>query len=597
MPRDRPRALRRRPPGLRRARCAAPSTPCADLFVGATWFLTPVADTDTRRYRDLHAFVASLGAEPVAIDPGAHDRLLALTSHLPHVIANLLVNQAGAGRIDGHDPLAAGGGSFRDMTRVAGANPRIWVDIFLDNREALAAAIREHRRLSDEVLAALERGDAGFLARWIAQAGGHRRRALEAAYERRPEEMVQIDAHVPDQPGVISGITQALGAARINIEDFELHHFTPDRGGTISIVVAGHAAADETVAILDAQGYSAIADAARRRRRRVTRRRRPARRARERARRRDLAARRQVGLAPRGALRARSPTAPWRSTGFGAGADTLSTIAAVEQLGARVELLDDGPTRLRVHGVGLRGLRAPDGPIDVGNAGTLLRLLRRASSRGRTGRSRSTATSRSAAGPSIAWRSRCARWARRSSTRDGCPPLQVVGGAALQPISYTLPVASAQVKSASCWPACTRATARPSWSSRSRRATTPSACCGMPACGSSGKRGEISVLAGRAARARPRRRCPSDPSSAAPFLVAATLLLESRLFLRGDLDEPGAHRHPHRARAHGRPHHRLQPADAARGRAGRRPRGAALRARRVRDRARARARRWSTSSR
>jgi prephenate dehydrogenase len=230
-----------------------------DLFVGATWFLTPVADTDTRRYRDLHAFVASLGAEPIAIDPGAHDRLLALTSHLPHVIANLLVNQAGAGRIDGHDPLAAGGGSFRDMTRVAGANPRIWVDIFLDNREALAAAIREHQRLSDDVLAALERGDAGFLARWIAQAGGHRRRALEAAYERRPEEMVQIDAHVPDKPGVISGITQALGAARINIEDFELHHFTPERGGTISIVVAGLAAAEETVSILESQGYSAIA--------------------------------------------------------------------------------------------------------------------------------------------------------------------------------------------------------------------------------------------------------------------------------------------------------------------------------------------------
>jgi prephenate dehydrogenase len=230
-----------------------------DLFVGATWFLTPIADTDTRRYRDLHAFVASLGAEPVAVDPGAHDRLLALTSHLPHVIANLLVNQAGAGRIDGHDPLAASGGSFRDMTRVAGANPRIWVDIFLDNREALAAAIREHQRLSDEVLGALDRGDAGFLARWIAQAGGHRRRALEAAYERRPEEMMQIDAHVPDKPGVISGITQALGAARINIEDFELHHFTPDRGGTISIVVAGHAASAETVAILDAQGYSAFA--------------------------------------------------------------------------------------------------------------------------------------------------------------------------------------------------------------------------------------------------------------------------------------------------------------------------------------------------
>jgi prephenate dehydrogenase len=230
-----------------------------DLFTGATWFLTPTADTDTRRYRDLHAFVASLGAEPIAVDPGAHDRLLALTSHLPHVIANLLVNQAGAGRIDGHDPLAASGGSFRDMTRVAGANPRIWVDIFLDNREALAAAIREHQRLSAEVLAALDSGDAGFLARWIAQASGHRRRALEVAYERHPDEMMRVDAHIPDRPGAISGITQALGAARINIEDFELHHFTPDRGGTVSIVIAGNAAARETVAILEAQGYSAMA--------------------------------------------------------------------------------------------------------------------------------------------------------------------------------------------------------------------------------------------------------------------------------------------------------------------------------------------------
>jgi predicted amino acid-binding ACT domain protein len=65
--------------------------------------------------------------------------------------------------------------------------------------------------------------------------------------------------HVPDRPGVISGITQALGAARINIEDFELHHFTPDRGGTIELTVAGLQAGDDAVALLDAQGYTAIA--------------------------------------------------------------------------------------------------------------------------------------------------------------------------------------------------------------------------------------------------------------------------------------------------------------------------------------------------
>ena len=114
----------------------------AELFEGATWFLTPVAATEPDSFKVLHGFVSALGAVPVAIDPEAHDRLVAVTSHLPHALANVLLNQAGGSRIDGHEPLAAAGGSLRDMTRVAGANPRIWVDIFLENREALAALAR-----------------------------------------------------------------------------------------------------------------------------------------------------------------------------------------------------------------------------------------------------------------------------------------------------------------------------------------------------------------------------------------------------------------------------------------------------------------------
>src|SRR5438105_7204381 len=154
-----------------------------ELFRGATWFLTPVAATDPERYRLLHGFVVSLGAVPVAVDPGAHDRLVALTSHLPHALATLLVNQAGASRVDGHEPLAAAGGSLRDMTRVAGANPRIWVDIFLDNADELRTALADHRRRVEQLEQALEGHDAGYLARWIADAAQNRRRMLDRAYE------------------------------------------------------------------------------------------------------------------------------------------------------------------------------------------------------------------------------------------------------------------------------------------------------------------------------------------------------------------------------------------------------------------------------
>src|SRR5262249_2705023 len=55
------------------------------LFEGATWFLTPGAHTDADRHRLIHGFVSELGATPVAIDAEAHDRLVAMTSHVPHV--------------------------------------------------------------------------------------------------------------------------------------------------------------------------------------------------------------------------------------------------------------------------------------------------------------------------------------------------------------------------------------------------------------------------------------------------------------------------------------------------------------------------------
>src|SRR5213075_1829931 len=202
-----------------------------ELFRGATWFLTPVASTDPERYRLLHGFVSSVGAVPVAVDPEAHDRLVALTSHLPHALANLLLNQAGASRIDGHEPLAAAGGSLRDMTRVAGANPRIWIDIFLENSVAIRESLAEHRRRLEQ---ALEAGDGGFVARWIGEAADNRRRMLAGAFP-DPGDLHQLRVHVPDRPGVLAGITQALGAQRINIEDFELHHVSPERGGTLTL--------------------------------------------------------------------------------------------------------------------------------------------------------------------------------------------------------------------------------------------------------------------------------------------------------------------------------------------------------------------------
>ena len=234
-----------------------PENASGELFQGATWFLTPLTGTDAERYRLVHGFVTELGATPVAIDPDTHDRLVALTSHLPHALANLLVNQAGSTRIERHDPLLAAGGSLRDMTRVAGANPRIWVDIFLENAGPLRESLAEYRRRIEQLEGALRSGDAGFLARWIGEAAGNRRRMLGDAYP-DPGALQRLRVHVPDRPGVLAGITQALGAERINIEDFELHHVSPDRGGTLTLLVGGEEQARRAAELLEAQGYGVV---------------------------------------------------------------------------------------------------------------------------------------------------------------------------------------------------------------------------------------------------------------------------------------------------------------------------------------------------
>jgi prephenate dehydrogenase len=176
------------------------------------------------------------------------------------VLANVIVNQAGASRIEGHEPLASAGGSLRDMTRIAGANPRLWVEIFLDNAGAIREALAEHRRRIEDVEAALGRGDAAFLAGWVGEAADNRRRMLERVYPDAGA-LHRLQAHLADRPGAFAEVVGALGAERINIEDFEMQHISSDLGGTLTLLVAGHAQARRAADLLQAKGYTVVVSA------------------------------------------------------------------------------------------------------------------------------------------------------------------------------------------------------------------------------------------------------------------------------------------------------------------------------------------------
>ena len=231
-----------------------PGRASADLFDGATWFLTPSAATDPARVQDVERFVQALGAHPARIDADEHDRLLAVTSHLPHALANALM-RAAAGA--GEDALRHAAPSLREMTSVAGANAAVWTDIFVDNGDLIADAVAGHRDALEHVETALREGDRAFLESWIAGAEDARRRMLEHAYRTEARLLHRIRIRVPDRPGVLARITQLLGAAGINIEDFELRHVSPEYGGVLVVLVAGPDKADLARRLLRAEGYAA----------------------------------------------------------------------------------------------------------------------------------------------------------------------------------------------------------------------------------------------------------------------------------------------------------------------------------------------------
>jgi prephenate dehydrogenase len=231
-----------------------PARAAADLFDGATWFLTPLAASDPSRVELVERFVSALGAHPIRLDAAAHDRILALTSHLPHALANLLMQSAAAA---GDDALGYAGASLREMTRVAGANPAVWADIFVENGDLIADALAAHREATGEVERALRERDRAFFEQWIGSTAAARNRMLEHAYQTEARMLNRIRVRVPDKPGVLARITQTLGAAGINIEDFELRHVSPEYGGVLVILVSGSDNAELARTLLKRDGYSA----------------------------------------------------------------------------------------------------------------------------------------------------------------------------------------------------------------------------------------------------------------------------------------------------------------------------------------------------
>ncbi|HZT79201.1 MAG TPA: prephenate dehydrogenase/arogenate dehydrogenase family protein [Gemmataceae bacterium] len=135
----------------------------ADLFQDRLTVLTPTPRTDPAAVERASSFWRALGSRVRLMSPEEHDRALAVTSHLPHLVASAL---AGMLPPELHELTATG---FRDTTRIASGDPSIWTGIFRHNREAVLDALERFTDRLDEFRRALEAGDAAALNDLLAQ--------------------------------------------------------------------------------------------------------------------------------------------------------------------------------------------------------------------------------------------------------------------------------------------------------------------------------------------------------------------------------------------------------------------------------------------
>ena len=157
---------------------SGPEAGFTTLFEGRWTILTPLADTDRNAVERVAELWRRCGSMVREMEPGHHDRVLAIVSHLPHLIAFTICGTADDLADESREEVlqfAASG--FRDFTRIAASNPEMWRDIFLNNREALLEMLARFMEDAQAMARAVRWGDAGYIEDKV-QRGRKIRRSL-----------------------------------------------------------------------------------------------------------------------------------------------------------------------------------------------------------------------------------------------------------------------------------------------------------------------------------------------------------------------------------------------------------------------------------
>ncbi len=224
------------------------------LFEQAVWALCPTEQTPDSVVDRVSALVRSTGAHPVLMDCAMHDRRVAAVSHVPQLVAVALAEATGRAAIADAELLALAGGGFRDTTRIASSPAEMWLDVLETNRDEVVRGVERIELVLAALKQAVADADRASIRRHFAAAGETRRqiplrqKGLLPAYH-------DLVLYVPDRPGVIGTLAQALGERSINIQDIEILRLREGEGGTLRLGFATAELASAAQGVLADLGY------------------------------------------------------------------------------------------------------------------------------------------------------------------------------------------------------------------------------------------------------------------------------------------------------------------------------------------------------
>src|SRR5882757_7934512 len=234
---------------------SGPLAATAELFEGRPWVLTPTPGTDTEVLNLALELVALCRAVPVVMDAEAHDRAVALVSHTPQLVASMV-----AARLEHAEESAVRlcGQGILDVTRIAGSEPGMWMDILTANPGPVADVLADLATDLAETVAALralqsadddKRRDSEAGIEDVLRRGYAGRAKVPGKHGTAPKPYEIVAVLIGDQPGELARLFADAGEAGVNIEDVRIEHSTGQQAGLVQLMVEPRSAPTLTVAL------------------------------------------------------------------------------------------------------------------------------------------------------------------------------------------------------------------------------------------------------------------------------------------------------------------------------------------------------------